>query len=219
MHGYQLSRELGDSLGGFWRVSLRLALPHPAAPRARGRRRERSRRRGAERAPQERLPDHREGREAVLRAAPGDAARQLDRGHAVPRAPRVLQVPAARDAHPPAGTPARVPGGPALHHQGLAPRHARAGRRLHARADGARAERDRVRHRVARRPDRGRAPPHGNAPRGARSAGTQRRFAGRSAPHEQGSSRDRRRGQLRLVAGAGTRVLQGRRSARTACPG
>src|SRR4029079_17367244 len=39
------------------------------------------------------------------------------------------------------------------------PRHARAGRRLHARADGARAQRDRIRHRVARRPDRGRAPP------------------------------------------------------------
>ncbi len=77
MHGYQLSRELGESLGGFWRVSYgslypslrRLekegAVESVASDEERGR------------PAQERLPHHREGREALLRAAAGDAARQL----------------------------------------------------------------------------------------------------------------------------------------------
>src|ERR687887_548711 len=38
----------------------------------------------------------------------------------------------------------------------------------------------------------------------------ERRFAERSARHEQGSDRDRRRRQLCVVARAGPRVLQGR---------
>ena len=138
---------------------VRFALPVAPPPGEGGRRRERPERRGTGRTPQERLPRDREGREALLRAAAGDTARQLHRGHALPRAPRVLQVPASGDADPPARTAARAPGGSSVHHQGLAARHARAGRRLHARADGARAQRHRIRHRVARWPDRGRTSP------------------------------------------------------------
>ena len=104
MHGYQLSRELGAALGGFWRVSygslyptlrrLERTAPWRAWPTARPA----ARRKNTYR-------DHGEGREALLRAAAGDAARQRHRGHRVPGAPRVLPLPAARDADPAAGTP------------------------------------------------------------------------------------------------------------------
>ena len=211
MHGYQLSRESSESLGGFWRVSYGSLYPTL-------RRLERSGEVEAvasaetRRPSQAGLPHHRDGRAGVPGAPAGDAARQPVRGPAVPRAPGVLPVPAARDAPAPAGAPACLPRGPAQHHPDSLRDHARARRRLHAGAHGARALRHRVRHRVGGRPHHRRAP---NTERttGGSKRGPTARSAERSTPHEQGSSRDRGRGQLRLITHPRSRVLQGRRSA------
>ena len=221
MHGYQLSQRAQRVAGRLLAGLLRLALPVAPAPGEGGRRRERPERRGARRTSQERLPRHGEGREALLRAAAGDAARQLHRGHTVPRPPRVLQVPAAGDADPPAGTAPRPPRGPAVHHQGLAARPPASGSTTYTLSlmEHGR-ERHRTRHRVARRPDPGRAPTAPMArPQGARSAGAPPRASQKGARiMSKVRLGDRRRGELRLVARPGTRVLQGRRPRRHACP-
>ena len=108
MHGYQLSRELGESLGGFWRVSYGSLYP--------------SLRRLEKEGDVESVPsdEERGGRRKhvyritekgeklffeLLQETPHDNS---DRGHALPRAPRVLPVPAAGDAAPPARTAARA---------------------------------------------------------------------------------------------------------------
>ena len=153
MHGYQLSRELGESLGGFWRVSygslyptLRrlerdgLVSPEPASPRA------------AVARPSTASPTR--ARRAFLELLQETPADSSSRGRPVPRAPRVLPVPAARDADPAAGAPARVPRGAARARSTTRSGAGRArGRRLHARPGGARPCGHRVRHRLARRPD------------------------------------------------------------------
>src|SRR6187200_2660017 len=135
---------------------LRVAVPHAPAPGEGRRRAERGRRRGPH-TPQEHLRDHGEGREALLRIAAGDAARQHHRGHQVPGASGVLPLPAARDEDPAAGAPPGHARGPAQHHQGLTAHHTRARRHVHALADGARPQRHGIRHRLARRSDRSRA--------------------------------------------------------------
>ena len=95
MHGYQLSRELGESLGGFWRVSYgslyptlrRLERDGSVEP-------EQTEAVGGRRKTVYRITES--GEQAFLRAAAGDAGRGLGRGHQVPRTVRVLPVPAAR---------------------------------------------------------------------------------------------------------------------------
>ena len=202
MHGYQLSRELGESLGGFWRVSYGSLYPTlrrlerageveavASAETSVGRRKQVYRITAA-------------GRGGLPAAVAGDPARQPIRGPAVPGAAGVLPLPAARDAPAAPGAPARLPRGSPEHHLRLAAQHPRARRRLHAVADGARPFRHGVRHRVGGRPDL----------RGAHPPATR---VERSTCHEQGSSGDRGRGQLRLVARSGTRVLPGRGSDRS----
>src|SRR6266545_4799832 len=108
MHGYQLSKRLTDTLGGFWRVSYGSLYPTL-------RRLERD---GAV----ERVFDGQEvGRRRVLL-----------RGQPVPGSPGVLQVPSARYPDPIAGATAGLPRGTALDHHRVAHGHPRALRHIHA---------------------------------------------------------------------------------------
>ena len=153
MHGYQLSRELGGAARRLLAGLLRLALPDAAPPGAR--------RRGGDvfdagrrRPPQ----DTSTASPRRARSCSSSSCRRrrttADRGRPLPRAARLLQVPAARDAHPAAGAaPARYLEERLGTIEASLAHDARRGRRLHARADGTRPGGHRAGHRLARRPD------------------------------------------------------------------
>ncbi len=126
MHGYQLSRELGDSLGGLWRVSYGSLYPtlrrleRDAAIES-----EAGDVRGG--TAQEGLPHHPEGGADLPRAPPGNTAGHADGGRPVPDAPGVLPLPAAGDTDPAAGTtPSGAEGAP-LHDRRVGTRPGRGG--------------------------------------------------------------------------------------------
>ena len=159
MHGYQLSRELGETLGGFWRVSYGSLYPSLRRLEKEG---------AVESVPSD---EERGGRRKnvyrvtekgeklffeLLQETPHDNSTEDTRFRVrlaffkyLPPETRIRLLERRR-----ALLEDRL-----SDHQGLAARHPRAGRRLHALADGARAQRHRIRHRVARRPDPGRTSP------------------------------------------------------------
>ena len=112
MHGYQLSRELGDSLGGLWRVSYGSLYPtlrrleRDAAIES-----EDGDVRGARRKKVYRITP--KGEQIFLELLQETPQDTQTRGRPVPDAPGVLPLPAARDPHPVAGaTPAGAAGAP-----------------------------------------------------------------------------------------------------------
>ena len=118
MHGYQLSRELGDSLGGLWRVSYGSLYPtlrrleNDAAIES-----EAGDERGARRKKVYRITP--KGEQIFLELLQESPQRHPGRGRPFPDAPGVLPLPAAGDAHPAAGTTPPGAAGPARDHRGV----------------------------------------------------------------------------------------------------
>ena len=214
MHGYQLSRELGESLGGFWRVSYGSLYPSLRRLEKEG---------AVESVPSD---EERGGRRKnvyrvtekgeklffeLLQETPHDNSTEDTR----------FRVRLAFFKYLPPETRIRL----------LERRRALLEDRLSTIKDSLRATRERVDDYTLALMEHGRnatesdiawldglieAERHrsdGSTAGGERSV-VKRRFAERSAPHEQGPFGDRGCGQLRLVARAGTRVLQGREPGR-----
>ena len=144
MHGYQLSRELGDSLGGFWRVSYGSLYPTLRRLERDGRGRDRCR----ARAPDPGVARRSTASPSRARAPSSSCCRR--RPHDNSTEDTRFRVRLAFFRYLPPETRIRLLErrrayleDRLVHHQGLAAHHARAGRRLHAAADRTRADLDR----------------------------------------------------------------------------